>query len=69
MKNGLGEKTQLMAENLTNTRNFEVKTPDVVIKVSPEYASLVETKIVDGKKCIVIAVGDNVEVNGINVNA
>ncbi|SHI87163.1 DUF4317 domain-containing protein [Parasporobacterium paucivorans] len=61
-----GNKT-LQASNLINTRTFEVKTADVVIKVNPDRLDLVETKMVDGRKCIVIAVSDQVEVNGINV--
>lgn len=64
----IGEKAFLLAENLANTRAFEVKTPEISIKVSPEYSSLIETKMVDGKKCLVIAISDNIEVNGINVN-
>jgi len=62
-----GENTSLLAANITNTRAFEVKTPDVVIKVNPERADLVETKIVDGRRCLVIAINDQVEVNGIVV--
>ena len=62
-----GENTSLLAANVTNTRAFEVKTPDVVIKVNPERADLVETKMVDGRRCLVIAINDQVEVNGIVV--
>ena len=60
--NAVGEDTSLMASNLVNTRRFEIKTP----LISPEYADLVETRIVDGKKCLVITVDDNVTVNGIS---
>ena len=63
--NAVGEDTSLMASNLVNTRRFEIKTPLITIQVSPEYADLVETRIVDGKKCLVITVDDNVTVNGI----
>ena len=62
-----GEKSALMASNITNTRKFEIKTPDVVINVSPERADLVETRIIDGRKCLVIPMEDNVAVNGIRV--
>lgn len=64
-----GEKVSLLAANIVNTRSFEVKTPDVVVKVNPERAELVETKIVDGRKCLVIEITDQVEVNGIAVKA
>ena len=62
-----GEKSSLMASNITNTRKFEIKTPDVVINVSPDRADLVETRMIDGRKCLVIPMEDNVEVNGIRV--
>lgn len=62
-----GVNSTLLAANIANTRIFEVKTPDVVIKVNPERADLVETKMVDGRKCLVIEINDQVEVNGIFV--
>lgn len=62
-----GENTKLMASNVANTRKFEIKTPDIVIQVSPDRADLVETKIIGGKKCLVIELNDAVEVNGISV--
>lgn len=62
-----GENATLLAANLTSTRVFEVKTPDVVIKVNPERTELVQTKLVDGRKCLVIELTDQVEVNGISV--
>ncbi|NLL73838.1 MAG: DUF4317 domain-containing protein, partial [Clostridiales bacterium] len=57
----------LVANNVINSRAFEVKTPDVVVKVNPERMDLVETKDVDGRRCIVIEINDQVEVNGIIV--
>lgn len=62
-----GEKAELVVSNVVNTRSFEVKTPDVVIKVNPERMDLVETKNIDGRECLVIALGSDVEVNGITV--
>ncbi|MDF2485499.1 MAG: hypothetical protein K0R46_1667 [Herbinix sp.] len=62
-----GENATLMAANMVNTRVFEVKTPDVVVKVNPERVDLVQTKLVDGRKCLVIEITDQVEVNGILV--
>lgn len=63
-----GETTSLLASNVMNTRTFEVKTPDVVIKVNPERTDLIETKNIDGRECLVISLGGNIEVNGINVH-
>lgn len=38
-----------------------------MIKVNPERTDLIETKLIDGRQCLVIAVDDHVEVNGISV--
>ena len=62
-----GEKTSLLVNNVVNTRTFEVKTPDVVIKVNPERTDLIETRNINGRECLVIELGGNVEVNGITV--
>lgn len=62
-----GERTTLLAGNIANVRKFSVETPDVVIKVNPERADLVETREIDGRKCLVIAIDEHVEVNGVAV--
>ena len=62
-----GESTALLANNVMNTRTFEVKTPDVVIKVSPDRTDLIETRNINGRECIVIALDGGVMVNGITV--
>ena len=62
-----GERTEFLASNVMGTRKFEIKTPDIVIQVNPERADLVETRMIDGRQCLVIAVDDHVEVNGISV--
>lgn len=64
-----GEDTALYVGNLHNARAYEVKTPDVVVKVNPERADLVSTREIDGRKCLVIEITDQVEVNGIEVRA
>lgn len=62
-----GESTSLLMNNVMNTRTFEVKMPDVVIKVKPERTDLIETRSIDGRECLVIALDGSVEVNGITV--
>ena len=62
-----GEKAELLASNIASGRTFSIETPDVVIKVNPERTDLIETRIIDGKQCLVITVNDHVEVNGVNV--
>ena len=63
-----GEKSSLVASNITNTKRFEIKTPDVVVHVDPERADLVETRVIDGRKCLVIPMEGEVELNGIRVH-
>ena len=62
-----GEKATLLASNIAETKKFNIETPDVVIKVNPDRVDLIETRIIDGRQCIVIPVDDHIEVNGINV--
>jgi hypothetical protein len=38
-----------------------------VIRVKPDRADLVMPRIIDGRECLIIAVDDHVEVNGVNV--
>jgi hypothetical protein len=64
-----GEDTALMVSNVMNTKSFEVKTPDVVIKVKSERTDLIETKIIDGLECLVVRLDGGVEVNGITVKS
>lgn len=62
-----GEKTSLLAANIAETKKFQIETPDIVIKVNPERSDLIETRMIDGRQCLVIAVDDHIEVNGVNV--
>ena len=64
----IGAQITVMANNISDTRKFEVKTPQMTVKVSPEQAGLVETRMIDGVPCLVIPLTDEVEVNGIHVH-
>lgn len=64
-----GKNTALLASNVMNTRTFEVKTPDVVVKVNPERTDLIETRNINGRECLVIALDGGVVVNGVTVHA
>ncbi|MCM1181252.1 MAG: DUF4317 domain-containing protein [Clostridium sp.] len=61
------EQPKFAAATVASTRSFDIKMPDVVIKVKPERTDLVETRVIDGRQYIMIEVNDSVEVNGINV--
>ena len=62
-----GADAELFVSNVMNARSFEVKTPDVVVKVKPDRTDLVQTRVIDGRQCLVIALDGTVEVNGITV--
>lgn len=63
-----GAETQLHPKNIIDNRHFEVKTPDVSIKVNPERADLIETRVIGGVKYILICADENVEVNGVSIH-
>ena len=63
----IGKGVTLQASNIVDTSKLKVKTSGVEIKCSPLQADLLETRIIDGRRCIVIPLDDGVTVNGINV--
>lgn len=62
-----GADAALPPKNLVETRRLEVDTPDVAIRVAPEKSSLIETRVIDGHRCIVIRADEGVTVNGVPV--
>lgn len=58
---------ELAAENVVSAKALEVKSPDVVIKVSPDRTDLLDTAVVNGRRCLVIEMGSNVLVNGVQI--
>lgn len=63
-----GFEADLHPKNIIDDKHFEVKTPDVVIKVDPARSDLVETRIIGGVKYILISADEDVEVNGVNIH-
>lgn len=62
-----GKGTELTPENLIDMKKLEFKNDSVVIKIDPERPDLVEVKVIDGVKYIVIRVEDGVTCNGIDI--
>ena len=62
-----GSNTDLSPRNIIDNKQFEIKTPNVKIKVAPEFSNLIETRIIDGIKYIVIRATDGIEVNGVTI--
>lgn len=63
-----GNSGVLNPSNLMETKAFELETAEVKIKVAPDCAASIQTKVIDGIKYILVPVGDGVEVNGIDID-
>lgn len=63
-----GRGAAITPKNIINTKQYELKTPDVVIKVNPDRRDLVTTEMINGQKYILIKAEEGVELNGIAVN-
>ena len=63
-----GFEADLHPKNVIDNKHFEIKTPDVVIKVDPTRSDLIETRVIGGIKYIMICADEDVEVNGVSIN-
>ena len=64
-----GTAPALQASNIASPKKMEIKTPDISVLVDPARADLVQTRQIDGRKCLVIPIEGEVEVNGIHITA
>lgn len=62
-----GFEAELHPKNIIDDKHFEVKTPDVSIKVAPDRTDLIETRVIGGVKYILICAEEDVEVNGVSI--
>ncbi|NCE63391.1 DUF4317 domain-containing protein [Pseudoflavonifractor sp. 524-17] len=63
-----GQDASLSPKNLVDTKQTELRTPDVVIHVNSERGELVTTRIIDGAKYILIRADEAVQVNGVDIH-
>lgn len=63
-----GENAALNPENLIDSKRFQVKAGEVTLSVDPASSYLVETRVIDGIKYLLIPAGSDVEVNGLPVS-
>ncbi len=63
----LGEDAVLRPANVTSPKRMEIRTPEVRITVDPRHSYLVESRVIDGKKYLLIAADSGVELNGVSV--
>lgn len=62
-----GEDASVNPRNIIDDKRFDVKLPEVTVHVKPEARDLLQTRVIDGIKYILIRAEDNVEVNGVSI--
>ncbi len=63
-----GFEALLHPKNVIDYRKIEISTPDVIIKVAPDRSDLIETRVIDGIKYILINAEEDVSVNGVSIH-
>ena len=63
-----GHDARVHPKNIIDHKKFQIKTPDVSIKVAPERSDLIETRVIGGVKYIMICADEDVEVNGVSIH-
>lgn len=63
-----GAGAALSPANLIDSKKFQLSTPEVKVTVDPESSYLVETRIIQGRKYILIPADGGVEVNGVSID-
>ena len=64
----IGEEGTFSPANLTDPKKMVIETPEIKITVDPQYSHLIRTEVIDGRKFILIAAENGVEINGIGVD-
>ncbi len=62
-----GQDASLNPGNIVESRRFEVCTPEVKISVAPENSYLIETRVLQGRKYLLIPASGGVQINGIQI--
>ncbi len=65
LADSFGEDTPLSPANLIDSSRFRVSTPNITITVTPSQSHLVTTRVLDGRKYILIPADSGVEINGV----
>ena len=63
-----GFEADVYPKNIIDEKRFEIKLPDVSIKVAPDRTDLIETRVIGGRKYILINAEEDVEVNGVSIH-
>ncbi len=63
-----GTEADISPVNLVNTKQIDITTPDVSIKINSERSDLVKTQTIDGSNYILIRADVSIEVNGVSIS-
>lgn len=63
----IGEDISLKAVNIINPDKLDIKSPDIVINVKSDKTDRVVSRVIDGERCLVVKIDENVEINGLDV--
>ncbi len=63
-----GKDTRLNPKNIADAKTISVKTDETAVKVAAGQGSVIETRVIDGVKYILIRVDGEVTVNGVNIH-
>lgn len=64
---GFGDTKEIPPQNIIDDKQVELKNSYVSVKVDPQFSFMVNTKVIDGVKYVMIRADEGVEVNGINI--
>ena len=67
MEEELGRDTPLRPANISSASRMEIETPEVKISVDPKYSYLIQPRIIDGHKYLLVSADAGVELNGLSV--
>ena len=63
-----GDGVVLSPENLIDSNKFEIKSGEATVGVEPEHSYMIESRMIDGRKYILVPVDVDTEINGFAVN-
>ena len=59
-----GEGVVISPENIIDSNRFEIKSGEATVGVEPEHSYMIESKMIDGRKYILVPVDVDTEING-----
>ena len=59
-----GEGVVISPENIIDSNRFEIKSGEATVGVEPEHSYMIESKLIDGRKYILVPVDVDTEING-----